>query len=95
VSALHQGLLCDSSLPAPPIEPPSMAVQSTTKQLRAYEKKGTTTMAAAKQPEDAQHHVECTIAALDEIETELEAEKKSGACEGLYLVTALQPADRA
>lgn len=39
-------------------------------------------MAAAKQPEDAQHHVECTIAALDEIETELEAEKKVAHAKG-------------
>lgn len=32
-------------------------------------------MATIKQPDDAKRHVECTIADLDEIQTELEAEK--------------------
>ncbi|MEW6342281.1 MAG: hypothetical protein AB1704_16635 [Pseudomonadota bacterium] len=32
-------------------------------------------MTILKQPDDAQYRVECTIAKLDEIETELEAEK--------------------
>jgi len=35
-----------------------------------------------KQPDDAQHHVECTIVELDEIKTELEAEKSVAHAKG-------------
>jgi hypothetical protein len=39
-------------------------------------------MASAKQPDDAQHHVNSTISALEEIEAELEAEKSVAHAKG-------------
>ena len=43
-------------------------------------------MTSFKQPDDAQHQVKCTIDELDEIKTELEAEKATTHTKG-YIST--------